>query len=52
MVFGVRCDVDIFKLTASAHSIYREVWVFSLTIPIGSSESVYYRIRAAAKVAE
>ena len=25
MVLGVRCDVDIFKLTASAQSIYREV---------------------------
>ena len=24
-VLGVRCDVDIFKLTASAQSIYREV---------------------------
>ena len=24
-VLGVRCDVDIFKLTSSAHSIYREV---------------------------
>ena len=23
---GVRCDVDIFKLTASAQSIYREVY--------------------------
>ena len=29
-VLGVRCDVDIFKLTASAQSIYREVfWVIS-----------------------
>ena len=26
MVSGVRCDVDIFKLTASAQSIYREVY--------------------------
>ena len=25
MVLGVRCDVDIFKLTASGHSIYKEV---------------------------
>ena len=24
-VLGVRCDVDIFKLTATAQSIYREV---------------------------
>ena len=24
---GVRCDVDIYKLTASAQSIYREVYV-------------------------
>ena len=26
MVLGVRCDVDIIKLTASAQSIYREVY--------------------------
>ena len=26
MVLGVRCDVDIFKLTASAQSINREVY--------------------------
>ena len=25
-VLGVSCDVDIFKLTASAQSIYREVY--------------------------
>ena len=25
---GVRCDVDIFKLTASAQSIYRNVYVY------------------------
>ena len=24
-VLGVRCDIDIFKLTASAQSIYREL---------------------------
>ena len=29
---GVRCDVDIFKLTASAQSIYREVFVACHTI--------------------
>ena len=26
MVLGVLCDVDFFKLTASAQSIYREVY--------------------------
>ena len=26
MVLWVRCDVDIFKLTACAQSIYREVY--------------------------
>ena len=26
MVSVVRCDVDIFKLTASAQTIYREVY--------------------------
>ena len=25
-VDGVRCDVDVFKLTASAQSIYRDVY--------------------------
>ena len=25
-MFGVRCDVDIFELTVSAKSIYREVY--------------------------
>ena len=25
-MLGVRCDVDIFKLTASAQAIYREVY--------------------------
>ena len=29
MVLGVRWDVDIFKLTASAQSIYREVYVIT-----------------------
>ena len=28
MVLAVRCDVGIFKLTASAQSIYREVYGF------------------------
>ena len=28
MVLGVRCDVNIFKLTASAQSIYREVCAY------------------------
>ena len=31
MVLGVRCVVDIFKLTASAQSIYREVYARELT---------------------
>ena len=33
MVFGIRCDVDIFKLTASDQSIYREVYeyIYELT---------------------
>ena len=31
-VLGVRCDVDIFKLTAGAQSIYREVnaWLYEI----------------------
>ena len=29
--FGVRCDVDIFKLTAHAPSIYREVYNIHLS---------------------
>ena len=29
-MLGVRCDVDIFKLTASAQSIYREVYALML----------------------
>ena len=32
MVLGVRCDVDIFKLTASAQSIYREFYNIYLYI--------------------
>ena len=28
-MLGVRCDVDIFKLTASAQSIYREVYEYT-----------------------
>ena len=30
MMLGIRCDVDIFKLTASAQSIYREVYGYRL----------------------
>ena len=30
MVLGVRCDADIFKLTASAQSINREVYEASM----------------------
>ena len=33
-ILGVRCDVDIFKLAASAQSIYREVY----------DHSYYYKI--------
>ena len=29
MVLGVRCDVDIYKLTASAQSINREVYALT-----------------------
>ena len=32
MVLGVRCDDDIFKLTASAQSINREVYVHDIKI--------------------
>ena len=33
---GVRCDVDIFKLTASAQSIYREVYDQGKALPLNA----------------
>ena len=34
MLLGVHCDVDIVKLTASAQSIYREVYDIQYLSPI------------------
>ena len=32
MVLGIHCDADIFKLTAGAQSIYREVYSMALGV--------------------
>ena len=39
---GVRCDVDIFKLTASAQSIWREVYEFTLIKDVVVSRMKYW----------
>ena len=38
---GLRCDVDIFKLTASAQSVYREVHGIAFDINVNKSISLF-----------
>ena len=48
-MLGVRCDVDIFKLTVSAQSIYSEVYEYNYAENRNESQEwikIYFSVQA------